>query len=183
LARLGRWVAVVTLGLIVGILLCSLIPANEFSKRTAERARCASNLHQIGLAIQEYYQSHGGNFPDTLAQIIAGPDGVDGTVLICPTSTDTPAAVPATTMPTTGQAIGALASAGHDSYVYCSCGWTDRSVPPDAIVAYEPVSHHGVGSYILFGDAHAEWISMPRAARLIAAATATTRPVSAAAVP
>ena len=57
-------------------------------------------------------------------------------------------------------------------------------MPADAIVLCEPpANHNGDGGNVLFGDGHAEWIPQPRLGRLIAAATATTRPVSAATVP
>ena len=193
LAAAGRWAAVIAAGLLIGLVIIVLLPADEFSRQTAERAQCASHLHQIGLAIHEYCDTHDGEFPGNLADAAASGDGLDPSVLVCPASTDTPAPLPTTTAPTTRQVMAALATPGHVSYVYRGRGWHDRSwrdrgcrdrgLPADAVVAYEPVADHGTGSNVLFGDGHAEWIAMPHAARLIAATAATTRPVSAAAVP
>lgn len=183
LAAAARWAVVGAVGFLVGLIVVSLIPANGIGRPEAERARCASNLREIGLTIQAYCDAHGGAFPGTLADLATSGDGLDPTVLVCPASTDTPATLPVTTAPTTRQVIAALAVPGHVSYVYCGLGWRDRAVPPDAVVAYEPLSHHGTGSNVLFGNGHVEWVATPRAARLIAAAAATTRPVSAATVP
>ena len=105
-------------------------------------------------------------------------------VFTCPSSNDTAAVLPAMP-PTTQQAAAALAAPGHLSYVYFGhANWTDPIVPADAIVLSEPPSSHGNdGANFLYGDGHTDWVPMRRAARLIAAAAATTRPVSAASVP
>ena len=157
------------------------------SRPASGGAKCASNEQQIGLAILLYQQDHGGHYPDSLAAILSAQQ-IGASVLICPDSNDSPAVLPppppGQDQPTTQQATAALAVPGHASYIYCGhADWTDANVPADAVVLYEPVADHGNGSNILFGDGHAEFIQMPRAARLIAAAAATTRPVSAATVP
>ena len=103
--------------------------------------------------------------------------------LVSPMTADTAAVLPPGT--TTRQADAALAVPGHLSYVYRGrADWTDAAVPADAIVAYEPLANHGgVGAHVLYGDGHVDFERQPRAGRLIAAAAATTRPVSAATVP
>lgn len=169
--------------LIVAVLQPSMNGSHSFA-----RPKCSSNEHQLGLAILLYQQDHGGHYPDSLAAILSA-EQIGPEVLVCPSSTDTAAALPpppaGEDRPTTRQAAAALTGPGHLSYVYFGHpDWTDATVPADAVVIGEPVSNHaGDGSNLLFGDGHAEWVPMPRAARLIAAATATTQPVSAASVP
>jgi prepilin-type N-terminal cleavage/methylation domain-containing protein/prepilin-type processing-associated H-X9-DG protein len=46
---------------IIGILSAILLPALARSKDSAQRVRCASNLHQFGLAAQMYWDDHNGD--------------------------------------------------------------------------------------------------------------------------
>ncbi|MFO1512505.1 MAG: prepilin-type N-terminal cleavage/methylation domain-containing protein [Verrucomicrobiota bacterium] len=49
---------------IIAILAALLLPALSRSKATAQRIKCASNLHQLGLATQLYWNDNGGRcFP------------------------------------------------------------------------------------------------------------------------
>ena len=52
---------------IIGVLIAILLPAAEKVRHQAYIDKCASNLRQIGLAIQMYEQDNHGNFPRTLA--------------------------------------------------------------------------------------------------------------------
>ena len=147
------------------------------------RLRCQSHEHQIGLAILLYAQDHSGHYPPALADLLAD-EQIGPEVFTCPASNATAAVLPATP-PTTQQVAAALAVPGHLSYVYCGhADWVEGEVPADAVILYEPPANHANdGANVLFGDGHVDWVPMPRAARLIAAAAATTRPVSAATVP
>lgn len=50
---------------LIAILLCLVFPAVSSAKMEASRSKCASNLRQIGLALQLYANDNGGFFPPT----------------------------------------------------------------------------------------------------------------------
>jgi prepilin-type processing-associated H-X9-DG protein len=138
------------------------------------RAKCVSNLHQIGLAILLYQQDHGGQYPDTLGRLTEteqiGPD-----VFVCPESNDQPSTGPTT------RAISDEVTAGpaghHCSYVYIGRGLTDKTVTPTTIVAYDaPDDHGGDGGNALYGDGHVDWLNKADAAKVLPAWAAAMRP-------
>jgi prepilin-type N-terminal cleavage/methylation domain-containing protein/prepilin-type processing-associated H-X9-DG protein len=48
---------------IIGLLTALLLPAVQSAREAARRTACASNLRQIGLAMQQYAMTHQGRFP------------------------------------------------------------------------------------------------------------------------
>jgi prepilin-type processing-associated H-X9-DG protein len=119
-----------------------ITPQNE----REHRIRCASNLRQIGQAIELYIANHKAP-PDTLFSLITASNlGTD--VWICPSSDDTAA----------GNSAGVLNPPGHCSYVYYASGrslqWFNN---PDHIVASENSGNHDHQGNILFADGHVEW--------------------------
>ena len=56
---------------IIGLLLGILLPAAEHVRHQAYIDKCASNLHQIGIAITIYEQDNSGNFPRTIYDPLA----------------------------------------------------------------------------------------------------------------
>jgi len=51
---------------IIALLISILLPALNLAREQARRTKCASNLHQIGLALQIYAQDNKGMYPRTL---------------------------------------------------------------------------------------------------------------------
>ena len=49
---------------IIALLISMLFPVLRSARQTAERAKCASNLHQLGLALQMYTNNNHGWLPD-----------------------------------------------------------------------------------------------------------------------
>jgi prepilin-type processing-associated H-X9-DG protein/prepilin-type N-terminal cleavage/methylation domain-containing protein len=48
---------------IISVLIGLLLPAVQAARAAARRAQCASNMRQIGLAIHQFAEAHGGRFP------------------------------------------------------------------------------------------------------------------------
>ena len=62
---------------IIAILIALLLPALAKAKSLALRIQCASNLKQIGIALEEYANEYGGHYPPALSP--NWPFGVGGT--------------------------------------------------------------------------------------------------------
>lgn len=50
---------------IIGILLALLLPAVQAARESARKTTCASNLRQVGLAMNQFCDTHRGAFPQT----------------------------------------------------------------------------------------------------------------------
>ena len=144
-------------------------PRTTHCRESNVRARCASNLHQIGLAILLYQQAHGGQCPDTPGQLVRTTE-IGPAAFVCPATDDRPSAGP--TLRAVADAVDAGPAGHRCSYVYLARGLTAASITPTTVLAYEPVTNHDRdGGNVLFGDGHVEWQIRPDPGRLIPAAT------------
>jgi prepilin-type N-terminal cleavage/methylation domain-containing protein/prepilin-type processing-associated H-X9-DG protein len=50
---------------IIGLLMALLIPAVQYSRESARRSNCASNMRQVGLAMTQFCDTHQGRWPGT----------------------------------------------------------------------------------------------------------------------
>ncbi len=137
------------------LMISILLPSLNRARETANRAKCASNMHQIGLGLLLYQQDHNQAYPPDLATLWQS-EQLSGSVFVCPSSNDTPAASPAQ-----------LTAGGHLSYVYVppADGTTPGALTP---VLYENgADHGGDGTNILFGDGHVSWYAAASAKALL----------------
>jgi prepilin-type processing-associated H-X9-DG protein len=161
--RSGRRFLVWTTGIVVigGMLISVLLPSLCRSSETANRVKCASNLRQIGDAIALYAHDNGGQYPPSLAVLLAQGQ-LSAEVMVCPSSNDerASAADPAGAANELAAAENNAAGPEHClSYAYTGRGLTVATATATSIVAYEPLDNHdGTGTNVLFGDNHVEWI-------------------------
>jgi prepilin-type processing-associated H-X9-DG protein len=168
-------------GLIVGIVIACvvifgacgvsiLLPALSKARETANRVKCMTNLRQIGTAMMLYANENNGAYPDTIGGLMDQP--ITTAVLVCPSSTDTPA-LPGATPKATGANVEA---GGHLSYVYLGKGLTNRA-QADLVLVYEPMAnHHNSGMSVLYGDGHVEFLNAQNAGAVMAELNAGHNP-------
>jgi prepilin-type processing-associated H-X9-DG protein len=121
------------------------------------RITCASNLRQIGQAVFQYANVHGGELPDSF-QTLSLNSSLPPKTFVCPSSRDK-----AASGITAEEVALNLTLPGHLSYIYLGGGLTNQMVTPETILAYEPVGNHAGetrfdGCNVLFGDGHSEWL-------------------------
>jgi prepilin-type processing-associated H-X9-DG protein len=133
---------------------------------------CASNLRQIGQAILLYCNENNSTYPDTLGTLLLTED-ITAEVFICPLTN-----VPRSTAPTTRAQADEIDSGKCTSYIYLGKGMNARTVPADAVIAYEPLSNHGGdGTNVLFGDGHVEFLNKTEAQTILTQVQSGARPV------
>jgi prepilin-type processing-associated H-X9-DG protein len=140
--------------MVVSILLPSLNRARE----QANRIKSASNLRQIGQAVQMHANENKGRFPDDITELLKQE--------IPPEAFGNPRREGVTPPP--GASPGQLAQWVRTSseYVYTGKGKNWR-MGPSEVLAYEKPDGLNDGINILFGDGHVEFVTMPMAQEMI----------------
>jgi prepilin-type processing-associated H-X9-DG protein len=130
-------------------------------RETANRVKCASNMRQIGQAILEYTNQHGGKYPDDLATLLLTED-ISAGAFVCPSDGGE-----AAQGDTPQQIVENFKQPGHCSYLYFGKGLT-VPVDPNRVVLTEPLVNHEDYINVLFGDGHVEGFSGDEAEQLLA---------------
>jgi len=129
-------------------------------RERANRAICASNLHQIGLAIELYRADNTQTNPPDFFYLLRD-EQLTSKVFICRSSNTEPAEG------TPAQQMAALLTPQHCSYIYLGRGLSGPMSPTE-VVAYEPrANHNGEGMNVLYGDGHVDWLDRPAATALL----------------
>jgi predicted Zn finger-like uncharacterized protein len=146
------------------------VPWLKMAVERANRAQCASNMHDIGRAMVSYAGTYDVYPPDLTT--LAKAEHLDPKLFVCPSSSDKPAA-----------SVDQIESGGHCSYVY-----TGRNLSFGAgfgdIMFDDDANHGGAGGNVLNSDGSAQWkdkavFEPDLAAAKAAAATRTVPPKNA----
>jgi len=170
---LDRWFILVAGFLVLVCLTVSLMmPSLQRGPHRTLRIRSASNLRQIGQAIELYERDNNGTFPDTFGVLLMNED-ITSADFVSPQSNDTPAEGV-----TPREVAANLTAGGHLSYVYLGRGLTTQTVKDDFVIAYErPGLWPNGGGNILFGDGHVEFDDADTLNRIAAQHDAGVTPV------
>jgi prepilin-type processing-associated H-X9-DG protein len=145
------------------LLVAIILPTTGRPREGANRIKCASNLKQIGLALQIYSQGNGNRYPPTLDEVLVDGD-ITSEVFCCPSGNDERAIGP-----TTQALLQDFHKPGHNSYVYVAGNQSDRTSTDTYVLAYEqPGNHANKGMNVLYGDGHVDWVPQAEATRVIA---------------
>lgn len=146
-----------------GVMMRIMLPSLNRARETANRVKCASNMRQIGQAMQLYANEHKGKFPNDFGEMLLTQD-VTIEVFTCPSSA---ANIPAEVRQMQPQQQAAWVNA-NAHYYYLGKG-KNNAIDPSRVMIYEKEANHGGdGMNMLFGDGHAEFMSMPAAKKLLA---------------
>ncbi len=131
-----------------------LLPSLNRARETANRIKCATNMHQIGQAIQLYANENKGNYPPDLGTLVTTED-INADAFVCPSgNVSLPANLAQMKPPQMAQWVSE-----HSTYVYVGKGLT-TSAPADRVVLYEKLEDHdNAGGNFLYSDGHVEFLS------------------------
>lgn len=105
---------------------------------------CVNNLTMLSAAVKHYARDHGGQFPDTLSQVVRS-ESLSPSILVC-TWVDDPEQE-------------RLDDGFRTSFVYLGKG-RHESLDPKRILIYERTGiHEPRGAHVVCGDGAVEWVS------------------------
>jgi len=143
------------ISVLVAIGLCSIAVIGQLQLLTKVRdttnvQRCPSNLRQLGLCCLMYATKHGGTFPPSLEEVVLAEDG-SPEILVCPGGHETIATAKRIPL------LDELKQPGHCSYIYLGAGLKADDYGASDVLAYDQVTNHPEGVYVLFCDGHVEF--------------------------
>ena len=153
--------------LLVVLALSVFLPSTGRPREPAQRVKCASNLRQIGQALQIYSTEYGGMYPPSFDELLTTQDILFET-FVCPSSSDERADWQGGT---TQQSLRTFRVPGGCSYVYALDGQhvTAASLTAKHVLAYENLSNHGhKGMNVLYGDGTVTWVDTRAAEHVVA---------------
>lgn len=171
-ARRSLWVALAPAVLTLALFTLSLSQGHP-DREMSRRARCASNLRQIGQGIMMYAGSHGGQFPASFGTLLLHEE-LTSKVFVCPSSDDERATIGLTTR---ADADRVDSDPHHCSYVYTGASLSSATVTPRHVLAYEgDRAHRGGGMNVQYGDGTVRWLEKAEADHVVAELNANRNP-------
>ncbi len=143
-------IAIVLIVIVLLVAAAILLPPQGVAREPAKRINCASNLKQIGLALEMYSNDYMQKLPDKpgaagLEQLRSLDYITDYKIFICSSTTDVP-----------GKGIEPLTE-DNVSYVY-RAGLTKADSADSAVCWDKPTNHKDFGN-ILFLDGHVNGVA------------------------
>ena len=149
-------------------------------RATEQAIQSASNLRDIGDALNLYAHDHNGHYPDRLSDLLAESD-LGPEMFIVPWGAATPA--PGKTWQERAREMDA---GGHCSYGYLGAGRTRKNLIDDMVLMYEADGKNPCGFvFCLYGDGHGDADSASDAIAAIVRtlkATPSTQPATLSAI-
>lgn len=137
---------------LVAVLMAAALLTPSLQKREPEyRPKCQANLRTISAALQQYAREHGGNFPDSLVELLQVDEFI-ADFLVCPATKQSPAKGS-----TTRQVMEELRINGPISYIYRGRNM-NLSTAPDAVLVFEPADHHARGRGVVLVDGTVDFV-------------------------
>jgi hypothetical protein len=151
--------------LLVVLALSVFLPSTGRPREPAQRIKCASNLRQIGQALQIYSAEYGGMYPPSFDELLTTQD-ILPEAFVCPSSDDERAQGA-----TTRAMLQDFHAPGRCSYVYAFDGQTipAPTVTAQHVLVFEDlVNHNHKGMNVLYGDGTVTWLNQDAAAHVTA---------------
>jgi prepilin-type processing-associated H-X9-DG protein len=161
--RPRKLVSIVFWGFLFALLIAAIIPSLRYPHPSSSRFKSASNLKQIGIAIQMYANDHNHHFPDSMRELLIG-DYLTPSTFVEGSQGSTVAQGP-----TTRAMLADFAKPGHCSYLYFGAALSTADDPRTVVACEAPGSQRWQGINLLFADGHVEFVDAPAAMQLRAA--------------
>lgn len=147
--KTDRWVATLVIIGIIALIISILLPSISHYRvlNSSSTHPCVRNLSRIGMGIQLFVNKNQKRYPSSLSAL-ASTEQLSTEIFRC---VDSKRPAPTTQSYSYPDTDG--------DYTYLGAGLVEtRDLSQNIIVAYEHLSNHGEGMYILFSDGRVEWL-------------------------